>query len=82
MLVLDNNLKPIDEVILLLTQNEASELSSKLKYLLRSEIGSDHHVHVSDSNCKKEITISTYVPGKIKNEMLSEQIKKLILTEV
>ena len=80
MLIIDENNKSINEVTLLLTQGEASELLDNLESILQSKIGSSHS-HINDSNYAKEITICTYTPGEITDEGLDSRVKKHILSD-
>jgi hypothetical protein len=70
--------KSIDEVLLLLTIDEAEELRDKLERLLMQKNENDHS-HINDINNSKEITISLYRQDKISG--FNERIQKLIIDD-
>ncbi len=80
MLIIDENNQSIDTITLLLTECEAKELRDSLESILQSKVGVSHS-HVNNSSYSKEITVCTYMPGKISDEGFNEHIKKLILAE-
>ncbi len=73
-----NKNESIDEVLLLLTKDEASELRDELDRLLNSEIDVDHG-HISEDSFDREITISIYNSNRIK--YYHPDIKKLFRDE-
>jgi hypothetical protein len=67
----------VNKVILMLTIDEAKELSGDIEQLItRNSL--DTHWHINDKEYKHEITIALYEPsGKI--SQFSSRIQKLIL---
>ncbi len=70
----DSN-KSMQNVLLLLTVQEASELRDDLERLISQKIFNDHS-HINDSDYEHELTIALYNPDNI--EEFNERTKKLI----
>ena len=68
---------PIWEVTLMLTPDEAKELTDKLINLQESDNSS--HQHVSDSDFQRRITVAVYTPERVKT--FSQRIQRLLLEE-
>jgi hypothetical protein len=79
MRILDqNNDKSLDNILLLLTIDEAKELRDDLVRLLMQKTDNDHG-HINDISYSKEITVSLYEQNKIKG--FNDRIRKLIVDD-
>lgn len=79
MKILDqNNDKSLDNILLLLTIEEAKEFRDQLERLLMEKAINDHG-HINDLSYSKEITVGLYEQGKI--DGFNDRIKKLILDD-
>lgn len=56
--------KATGQIMILLTQSEASELRDKLNHLLSEPFGAECHEHVPNEDFSKEVTICIYNPKK------------------
>jgi hypothetical protein len=70
--------KKTNNVILYLTPAEAREMKYALEQML-SDNKKHHHIHVPDSNYKREITLCIYREDNLSS--FDEQSKKLILND-
>lgn len=78
MRILDENSdKSLENVILYLTQSEASELRDALDDLLKNPL--NNHVHISNENYQKEITVCLYDVNNLDD--FNKRSKKLILDD-
>ena len=64
---------PLKRVLILLTPEEAKELSDTLKQLL---VQPDQHFHVPDADFEREITLAIYTPSNLQS--LRERIQLLV----
>jgi len=69
----DNN-RPIDGLLLMLTPEEAAELRDTLDCLLTPPY--KNHSHISDINYQREITVAIYTPDNIGS--FAESVQRLI----
>lgn len=67
--------KSVNEIILFLTPSEASELVAALQVILKKP---SDHVHVSNEDFTKEVTVCIYDPKKL--DHFDERSRKIILT--
>lgn len=49
--------KTVDNILIMLTPEEASELSSKIKHI---DVSKGAHIHVDDLDYRREITVAIY----------------------
>lgn len=70
--------KTIDNVLILLTYQEACEVKDDLERLVSSNQQMNHS-HISDAELKREITFSIY--NKENMDKYQERIKRLIIQE-
>ena len=64
MRILDESSKSLENIILYLTYSEASELKDGLDDLLKKPL--NNHIHVSNENFQKEITVCIYDKDNLK----------------
>jgi helix-turn-helix protein len=72
----DSN-KTINNVILYLSEDEASVLQSSLQNLL--EKPENNHTHINNPDFTKEITVCIYDPGNLTG--FDERSKKVIMSD-
>lgn len=70
--------KSIQEILLLLTKSEASELRDELERLLSSN-QSDNHGHINDTEYQKEITVAIYDDSNLNG--FDDRSKRLIIED-
>ena len=73
----EDNDKKIDMVTLYFTQDEAEEMRDSINIIIKNPI--DNHVHISSSDCTKEVTICVYDVNNLGD--FNERSKKLILED-
>lgn len=66
--------KSLTEILLCLTVEEAKEMRDSLNQLIKAE---DKHLHISDENFDKEVTLYIYKDDNLDDE-LSDRVKALI----
>jgi hypothetical protein len=80
MRILDNESdKPLKNITLLLTKDEATELKDDLERIIKN-IKINEHVHINDLEYVRELTISLYCPNNLNH--FDERSKKLILKDI
>jgi hypothetical protein len=70
--------KSVENLLILLTPEEAMQLQGYLEQLLSGDIGQDH-VHLNDSDFKREITIAIYNSDSY--HFFADRVKQLILED-
>ncbi|TKG92988.1 hypothetical protein EYV94_18630 [Puteibacter caeruleilacunae] len=68
----------INDLLILLTIDEALELKCELERLIQQQ-KTDDHGHINNEDYTKEITVSVYDPNNIDN--FSRRIKNLIIDD-
>jgi helix-turn-helix protein len=71
--------KPLSNVTLLLTHNEASELRDKLDSLIQNYNRKEWHDHVTDNEYQHEITIAIY--NEVDVSEFNKRIQQLIIND-
>jgi hypothetical protein len=71
--------KKLNNVLLMLTVEEAKQVISYLNQLINKKTPSCDHFHISSDDYQKEVTICLYEDNKYDN--FSERIKKLIMQD-
>ena len=77
----ESNDEALTSVLIMLTPEEAQELSDTLKLLRPADGKSDHvdHIHVNDQDFARGITLAIYTPENLK--FFHERIRRLVETE-
>lgn len=74
MLIYDTeNKRSLSSILIMLTPNEAHELSGSLKSINPKE---GNHIHVDDEDFKIEITLAVYTPENLK--FFSSDIREML----
>jgi hypothetical protein len=69
----EDNDKIIENILIMLTPEEAHELSGSLNSI-NPDIGD--HIHVADKNFSRQITIAIYTPNNLK--YFNNRVKEMI----
>jgi hypothetical protein len=72
----EDNDRPLDSVVILLTPEESHELLDSLKQLTPAK---GDHIHVNDKEFTRGITLAIYTPENLK--FFHERIRRLVETE-
>jgi len=72
----DDRDRAIERVTVFLTRSEAGEVRDKLNALLSGDVG--EHVHVSDSDLQREITLAIYSEDDLLR--FNERARRIIKT--
>jgi len=70
--------KPLSNVTVLLTYNEARELRGRLDELIQTNDG-ESHCHISDNDYQHEVTIALY--DEINISAFNKRVQQLILND-